>query len=154
MNKLLLFSISLFVFLSCSKDDDTNTDQSNSQISPPEWLIGDWYQYETNEDFNLAFGNEEGQTGNFIERPIYKITSDDIRIVTLPGLETSFIPKLPNGFTFEDSMITIEENSTSDEYFIKINTSGVISNSLKFERINNNSIKDLSSITERIIFKR
>ena len=109
----------LLISISCSSDDDSNTEVSSS-INPPDWILGSW------------------SLDNVVSNSGFSFKKDDFCSI-FSNVETCFQGQIENATTVNQSSDVTEE-STADNYSITI-VLGSLTSVYQFKRISDTKIE-------------
>ena len=127
--KKLLFLLSALLFISCSGDDDSSS--NDTSIDPPSWIQGVWMR----EDLE-AFG--------------YEFTKDDICSVSF-NTKTCQKASIDMWINAPNVEVNVYEEISDDRYFIEITYFNYTSQ-LEFIKVSSTRIKLSELLTEVDIF--
>ena len=120
MKRSLLFLSLIFTFISCSKDDNSVT--ASTSINPPEWTHGTW--------------KSEGAGGSSIGSLIF--TSNDL-ILNMGTSQISHKEQINH--LSQMSEVEVSEETSNDEYSLRIDYEMGTSVNYSFNRIDDQTIE-------------
>ena|SRR5690554_1193193 len=128
MKKLFALFLVVFTLSACSSSDDGNN-SSNSQITPPNWIQGDWYWGDI--DY-YSYG--------------YRFTHDDICQLSGGGIGiTGVCMKESMNLYHGTQVVTKVDQQISDTEYKCVITIGPQVLDFHFRKVSSNSIKNLAS---------
>lgn len=125
MKKLLVMASAILLTLSCSSSDDNSSNKNNSaKITPPAWIQGTWEPVETPSGLSYRFTNNNLCQVNIASEVCMK--------------EYIELYENASGQVYTN----VEQRISDSEYYCKITVASA-SNIYHFEKISNNTIKDV-----------
>lgn len=117
-----IIGVLLFSLVSCSSDDNDDSNNGQISINPPQWIQGKWLQ----EDNSTVVG--------------YRFTSNDF-ITIVANVETSQREQL-EAFANSGQSVSATDSSTDSTYSVTINTIGGQSTIYNFTKISDTEISN------------
>ena len=130
--KKLLFLFSALLFISCSGDDDSSS--NDTSINPPSWIQGVWLS-----EYYLELGLERG----------YEFTKDDFCEV-MNTIKTCNKASIDNFKNIPNGGANVYEEISDDRYFLEL-THYTITTEYEFIKVSSTRIKGIDSDVHLIL---